>query len=179
MRYLLCCTSPEHQLAALDASPVVNRPGALPKGAGGDRRVVPLADGDTAPDLGDCCTLASDAEWTDAVTGAQFTAPWIAHTDTPAWTGSEKGVLVPEADGTAALVQAAAATWGDIEGGWDVCERIVLASETTIGGNTYAAGTYRLVRYTGARPSALSSYAVLYAAGVAEAVTRAGSVEGA
>lgn len=86
--------------------------------------------------------------------------------------------LVVASDGTAALVQAAAATWS-VEGGWDVCERIVLASETTIGGNTYAAGTYRLVRYTGARPSALSSYAVLYAAGVAEAVTRAGSVEGA
>ena len=100
----------------------------------------------------------------------QFTAPWIAHQSTPAWTGSEKGVLVPEADGTAALVQAAAATWGDIEGGWDVCERLALAADTTIGGNLYPAGVYRLVRYTGTKPAELAAYPYLTAAGVAGAV---------
>ena len=132
-------------------------------GAGGDVGVFRVAEG--AP--------AAPAGYTD-LTAHEFasycaTAPWIAHQSTPAWTESEKGVLVPEADGTAAMVQTAAATWS-VEGGWDVCERLVLASETTIGGNLYLAGTYRIVRYTGTKPAELAAYPYLTAAGVAGAV---------
>ena len=104
----------------------------LGKGAGRNRALVKVRGSVTAP--GNCLDYDSD-EWA----AAEQTAPWIAHTQTPAWTGSEKGVLVPEADGTAALVQAAAATWS-VTGGWEVCERLALAADTTIGGNLYPAG---------------------------------------
>lgn len=137
--------------------------GPLIGGAAGDLAILRLRQ--SAP--------SDTSDMDEASVGAYMqTATWLAHTSTPAWTEAEKGVLVPETDGTAAMVQAASATWS-VEGGWEVCERLVLASETTIGGNVYAAGTYRLVRYTGTKPSALDAYPYLTAAGVAEAVTYA------
>lgn len=142
----------------------------MAKGAGRDRALVKVRGSVTAP--AGCLDYDSD-EWA----AAEQTAPWIAHTQTPAWTESEKGVLVPEPEGTAALVQAAAATWS-VEGGWEVCERLVLASETTIGGNVYAAGTHRLVRYTGTKPAALSAYPYLTAAEVAVVKALADAQEG-
>ncbi len=147
--YLLVCADVTHRAAALDATSVALVPAHLPAGACGLRRVVPLADTDDVPaEVARCasCVTASHAEWTAYQSGPA----WVRH-EPQEWTGTEKAVLVPVAEGTRDHVAHLAA-------GWAACE--------------YHDGS-RLVRYTGDVPDALAAYHQL----TAEEVTALAATE--
>lgn len=151
-RYILAC--PDHRLAALDASGVrALHPASLRRGACGLLRCVPLEDGDAIPAEIESCALCAvvpldgPGGWAER----QHTGRWVERVpvgEDPAWTGSEKGVTIPEVDATEAHAI-------HLTGGLSVCPRVEVDGVM-----------HRLIRYDGTKPAVLSGYATIYAAEV-------------